>query len=388
MPKTKAIIINGWWLLAAVFFIFTTARAGVVINEFAYYLDPAGDTGKEWIELYNPDSLAQDLSGYDIYCGRTPHYIVPSGFVLAGKSFAVLHLRLAGVNTASDLYEGTAPTSNMPNTKASVAIFTSGSRDSIVDFMQYGAVNQTYEATAGTAGIWTRGDFTDTVTCAWSLGLAADGADSNRVADWKEFSKPTPGYGNSPKLYDIAVSLPYTAPLEIPAGSGFTMYAEVKSQGVNSAPNVSVTFFEDANGDSVCQPSERVLYQEQWGSLDSQRVCSFLHPAQSEGSYILSVAALCDGDSLLNNSYQAFSYLVGSPLVVNEIMYGPYTGQPEWVELYNRSGSPIDVWNWTIEDATASPENITTARQTILPGEYLLMAPDTSYFNSACAKIE
>ena len=110
MTNTKRLIINGWWLLAAVFFNFTQARAGVVINEFAYYLDPAGDTGKEWIELYNPDSLAQDLSGHDIYCGRSPHYIVPQGFVLAGRSFAVLHLRLARVRAIHDLvdYQGTS----------------------------------------------------------------------------------------------------------------------------------------------------------------------------------------------------------------------------------------------------------------------------------------
>ncbi len=385
---TASCIKNGWWLLAAVFFIFTTARAGVVINEFAYYLDPAGDTGKEWIELYNPDSLAQDLSGYDIYCGRTPHYLVPPGFVLAGRSFAVVHLRLAGVNTASDLYEGTAPTSNMPNTKGSLAIFTDYLRGTIVDFVQYGDDSLTYEATAGTAGIWTRGDFVDTATCAWSLGLATDGADHDTSTDWAEFSKPTPGYSNSPQLYNISLETPSTSPLEIPAGSSFTVSVLVKNQGVNAARNVLLTFYQDANGDSVCQPGETVFHREQWDSLSGERTCSFTHDAQPEGAYQLSALALSDSETVLSNNHQVLAYLAGSPLVINEIMYGPYPGQPEWVELYNRSGSSIDVWNWTFEDATVSPENITTAHRTILPGEYLLLAPDTSYFNSPGPKIE
>jgi len=386
--RSRTIIFSGFLFTAAVFLILSPARAGVVINEFAYYLDPSGDTGQEWIELYNPDSGSVNLSGYDIYPGRTPHYIVPSGFGLGPRSFVLIHLRQNGTNTASDLYEGTAPSSNMPNTKASLAIFTSSSHDSIVDFVQYGAVNQTYEATAASAGLWTRNDFTDTVTCGWSLGLAADGADHDTSADWAEFSKTTPGYSNVPQFYDIALFTPYTTPLEIPSGSSFAVSALVKNQGTKTARNVSIKFFQDANGDSICQSGETVLHQEQWDSLAGERVCSFVQGAQPEGAYQLTVSALSDSETILGNNHQVFSYLAGSPLVVNEIMYAPYPGMPEWVELYNRSSSSIDICNWTIEDATNSPQNITAVHQTVLPGEYLLLAQDTSYFNSSWPRIE
>jgi len=385
---TDSYMKNGWWLLAAVFFIFTTARAGVVINEFAYYLDPSGDTGKEWIELYNPDPAAMDLSGYDIYAGRSPHYIVPQGFVLAAGSFAVLHLDLSGANTAADLYEGTAPTSNMPNTRGSLAIFTDSTRDNIVDFVQYGDDSLTYEAAASNAGIWTRGAFLDTVTCTWSLGLAADGADSNRVADWKEFSKPTPGYTNIPQAFDAALSVPYTAPLEIPAGSPFTVSALVKNQGARAALNVSLIFYRDTNGDSICQAGETVLHQEHWDSLNGERLCSFSHSALAEGAYQLTASVECDSEIVLSNNHQVLTYLAGSPLAVNEIMYGPFSGMPEWVELYNRSGSPVDVRNWTIEDAALSPKSIAAASQTVAPGAYLLLASDTSGLWGSCPKIK
>lgn len=385
---TERLSISGWWLLAAVFFIFSTARAGVVINEFCYYLDPAGDTGKEWVELYNPDSIAQGLSGYDIYPGRSPHYIIPQGFVLPGRSFAVLYLRLAGVNTVSDLYEGTAPTGNMPNVKGSLAIFSDSTRDSIIDFVQYGAAGQTYEATAGNAGIWTRGNFVDTVTCTWSLGLGSDGVDNDTSADWSKFAKPTPGYTNSPQAYDIALSTPFTTPLEITAGNTFTVSALVKNQGTNTARNVSLTFYQDANGDSICQSGETVFHREQWDSLSSERVCSFTHNAQAEGAYQLMAMVLSDSESVLENNHQLFSYLAGSPLVINEIMYDPYAGMPEWVELYNRSGSAIDVWNWTLEDATVSPQNITTVHQTVFPGAFLLLAQDTIYLGGTCPRIK
>ncbi|MBI5805975.1 lamin tail domain-containing protein [candidate division TA06 bacterium] len=391
LPET--LMKNGWWLLAAVFFIFTTARAGVVINEFCY--DPLpnipGDKGAEWIELYNSDTMAQDLSGWELAPDRSIHYFVPSGFVLPAKGFVLIHLRRMGVNTATDLYEDTTGIdANMGETSGYIALFTNSKNKAktLVDYVAYGADGQTFESMADTAGIWVKGTYIDTATCAWSLGLASDGVDSNRVADWKEFLKPTPGYTNDPQEYDVALSVPFTTPLEVPVGSTFTASVLVKNQGTKTARNVSLKFFRDANGDSVCQAGEMIMHQELWDSLPADRVCSFTHSALAEGAYRLSVLAASDSETVLINNCQVLSYLAGSPLVINEIMYDPSGGQPEWVEVYNRSGSPIDVCNWTIEDATFSPKNVSTAHQNILPGEYLLLAPDTSYFTGDCPKLK
>lgn len=389
----KILIKNGWWLLAAVFFIFTPARAGVVINEFCY--DPLpnipGDKGAEWIELYNPDTIAQDLSGWELAPDRSTHYFVPSGFVLPSKGFVLIHLRCMGVNTATDLYEDTTGIdANMGETSGYIALFANNKNKAktLVDYVAYGAGGQTFESMADTAGIWIQGTFIDTVTCSWSLGLASDGADSNRVADWKEFSKPTPGYTNSPQPYDIALSLPYTAPLEITAGSSFILSVVVENQGTQTARNVSLTFYQDANGDSICQPGETVLHQEQWDSLNGQRVCSFSHGALPEGTCQLAVTALCDSETFLANNHQLFSYLVGSPLVVNEIMYDTIPGIYEWIEVYNRSSSQIDLCNWTLEDATGFPKNITTGHDTVAPNSFALLAKDTTWLQASCLKIK
>ena len=388
---TETFMKNVWWLLAAVFFIFTPARAGVVINEFCYDPLSTSDTGKEWIELYNPDTTACDLTGYELAPDRSDHYLLPSGFVMPPKAFVVIHLRCMGTNTAADLFEDTTGIdANMGESSGYIALFKSSVHGdtTIVDYLEYGTGGQTFESIAGNASIWTVGDFLDTVTCAWSLGLAADGTDHDTSTDWKEFSRPTPGYTNDPQPFDIALSFPCTTPLEVPVGSAFAVSALVVNQGTRTARNVSVKFYRDANGDSICQTGETVLHQEQWDSLAGDRVCGFSHGALPEGAYQLSVSALSDSETVLANNHQVFAYLAGSPMVVNEIMYDPYDGQPEWVELYNRSGSAIDVCNWTLEDAALSPKNITTAHKNILSGEYLLLAPDTSYFTGSCPKIK
>jgi hypothetical protein len=359
---------------------------GVVINEFAYYLDPAGDTGKEWVELYNPDSVPLDLSGCDLYPARSPHYLIPQGFVLGPCSYVVVHLRQGGANTATDLYEGTGPTNNMTNTKGSLALFADSTRDAILDFVQYGADSQTYEATAAYALIWTRGDYADTVSCGWSLGLAADGADSNRGTDWKGFSRPTPGYSNDPQPYDVALLSASSEPLEIPAGSGFTVSAWLQNQGIYTARNVTVTFFEDGNRDSICQAGEAVLYKEQWDSLAGLRASVFSLPGRTEGPYSLAVTAICDSETAVLNNYRAFDFNVGSPLVINEIMYGPPDGQPEWVELYNRSSWPVDICGWTLEDSTMAAKTVTARHDTVAPGMFVLLAKDTSWFHASCLK--
>ena len=68
-------------------------------------------------------------------------------------------------------------------------------------------------------------------------------------------------------------------------------------------------------------------------------------------------------------------------LVVNEIMYDPYAGSPEYIEVYNRSGSYLDLKNWKAESGRKSSQRISTLtddHNIIRPGEYKVLAPDES----------
>ncbi len=361
-------------LAAAMLILSRPLSADVVINEVGYNMDPRGDTGREWIELFNPDSVSRDLSGYQLYPSKTPRYTMPPGFVMGPRSFLLVHLRLAGQDTDTDLYEGTAPTSNMPNSRGSVAFFTSDyPAATIADFVQYGDSGQTYQSSAAAAGIWTRGQFVDTVPCGWSLGLAADGRDSNRVSDWTGFPSPTPGYSNNPPPCDAAVTGIATDPAVVPPRQPFTLRAAVASRGASAARRFAVTVFSDDDRDSLPGPGERVFFQTVVDSVASPQAVACPMPGLDEGVHQVSVAVACSADAYPWNNCLAAALTAGSPLAINEVMYGPAPGQPEWIELVNRSAAPVDLRGWTIEDLSAAPKIVDTAHATVPPQGYVVL---------------
>ena len=63
--------------------------------------------------------------------------------------------------------------------------------------------------------------------------------------------------------------------------------------------------------------------------------------------------------------------LADSVVVINEIMYHPRDGSPEWIELYNQMGTQVDLSGWSLAGAV----EYTFPEGTILPaGLYLVVA--------------
>jgi hypothetical protein len=92
----------------------------------------------------------------------------------------------------------------MGNTSGSVALWNthdSHTKDTIVDYMEYGDGGQSYENTAVSEGIWTAGDFAPDVDEGHSLEYDGSG---DTGADWFDQVVPTPGLDNS-----LPVSLSY-----------------------------------------------------------------------------------------------------------------------------------------------------------------------------------
>ncbi len=65
-------------------------------------------------------------------------------------------------------------------------------------------------------------------------------------------------------------------------------------------------------------------------------------------------------------------------LVVNEILYAPPTGLPEYVELFNRSTKTLDLRGLTISDDTGTPRPITDAPFAVAPGGFAVVTRDTA----------
>ncbi len=54
-------------------------------------------------------------------------------------------------------------------------------------------------------------------------------------------------------------------------------------------------------------------------------------------------------------------------IVINEIMFRPFSGQPEWIELFNRGDEPVALDGWAISDSDTSRRSFVPAVHAMIP---------------------
>jgi hypothetical protein len=91
----------------------------------------------------------------------------------------------------------------------------------------------------------------------------------------------------------------------------------------------------------------------------------------------------------LTANFEAYSS-ANIDIVINEIMYNAEeNNDPEdWVELYNKSSSGINVGNWVLKDEDDTHEFIIPANTVIDGGEYLVISQNRSEFTSVYSDLD
>jgi len=91
---------------------------------------------------------------------------------------------------------------------------------------------------------------------------------------------------------------------------------------------------------------------------------------------------------VLSHFYCPVSAEAQTNLVINEIMYDPLTGNPEWVELFNAGSSQVDLHQWTLSDASATESQVNTTF-IIEPDGYVVLSesPQLGHYQTDQAKI-
>jgi hypothetical protein len=100
---------------------------------------------------------------------------------------------------------------------------------------------------------------------------------------------------------------------------------------------------------------------------------------------LLQIALSCAGDLNPANNRVIVPFKVGySPgcVIINEIMYNPFTGQNEWIELYNPGDQPVDLTDWAISNADKKKKFIKSPDLMLLnPKNYVIITEDSSFFD-------
>ena len=359
--------------------LFSQIDTTLILSEVMFH----PSTGpNEFIELYNTSETESiDLNGYKIkYSTSNPDLITDAGegTLLPPKSFTII---LEGdYPFGSGIYDGIIPPEALVVKISDNAFGGTGMANENRQIWLLNVANDTLEGYFYSAPN-TQGHsdekkvmVKDTSQSNWANSLIANG---------------TPGFQNSvtPVQYDLQMFSITTQPLNPIEGDDVTIFAKVKNIGMNTADNYTIEIYNDANFDSTADPSELILTQQYTNLFSGDSVTtSTIMNSLSAGNYqVIANVDFAQDENLLNNELISF-FMVFPPgtnyndVVINEIMYRPDTGEPEWIELYNKTNNPINLRKWKFSDASTST-TITTTDKYIPANGYIVLTADSSILN-------
>ncbi len=163
--------------------------------------------------------------------------------------------------------------------------------------------------------------------------------------------------------------------------------AHVRNLGTSTAFGYTVDFFQDVNDNRLAETSERFA-SVSGGSLapSESTLVTVLHPPMGSGEFrFIAVASLSTDENRSNDTASAIVSIAAEKrsLIVNEIMYDPLSGQNEWLELYNRSATSVNLARWKFNDRPTSSGSvnsftITTQSRSVQPGDLVVVAAESS----------
>ncbi len=327
----------------------TPAYRDVVINEV--HPDPTPVVGlpeEEFIELYNASNKAFDLDGWTISDGGSTGTLT-SYILLPGE-----HVILASDNNigAFAFYTKKLGVAGFPGlTNSGEDLFLRDTGNNMIDYMNY---NSSFYAG------------TDKGDGGWTLELINPLLPCFNPSNWAPSTNGlggTPGEENS--IYDTTADQTPPSLVEVTVLSDSTIKLWF-SEGLDPS-NLSNNSFAISNGRSV---SSYTL-----SNNNDAITCEIVPVLDTAVIYTITIDSLYDCSGNLGSSSQTF-VLANAPdsgdLILNEILFNPYTGGFDFVEVYNNSNKFIDIFGWSISNDSLYADSIVD-HKVLRPGDYLVL---------------
>lgn len=341
----------------------------IIITEL--FPDPSPTVGlpeQEFVELYNPTNKVIDLTNCwisDLTSMKqlNPGKIFPGEYVIVCKTTNENQFAPFGkVITISEL-----PSLN--NTDDIMTLFAPDT--TIIHSVHY------FDS-------WYKDD--NKKDGGWTLEMIDPANPCGEYDNWSASNQwfgGTPGAQNSVFAANPDVTLPRL--LEANATSDSTViltFSEIIDRDGLLAASYSVN-----NGINI---SNIVIIDNKNVQLDLANKLTF----QIKYTVTVTGAYDCVGNVIGSNNFAIFALPeqgFNGDLVINEVLFNPFTGGSDFVELYNNSNKFIDLQNWSLantdNNVVANLKPITTTPKLILPGEFVLLTKDanniaTEYINS------
>jgi hypothetical protein len=401
----------------------STRRTGLVISEIMYHPKARTD-GKdlEFIELYNSMSIFEDISGYRL--SGDVDFTFPPGTVMQAGQFIVLAKVAADVqsvygtsgvfqygvtNYATNVFGGTTNITVVLATN--VVDGVTNIRPDIGNALNNGGGNVRLHNRAGAILLDAR------FSTEYPWPIEADGAGHSLILARPSYGEqnfpawgPSDSIGGTPGGLDIIGPEParnvvineFLAHTDPPLEdmvelynhgntavdiSGFWLSDDPSTNkfripnGTVLGPRGFTSFTASTNaghtGFALSSSGERIFLIN---SNQNRVIEAIGFEGQENG---VSMGRYPDGAPTLRRlsavtAGTSNAAPLVSPIVINEIMYNPISGDnnDEFVELYNRSASPVDLSNWRFVNGIDFTFPAGTVMQ---PGAYLVVAENANH---------
>ncbi|MCJ7496737.1 MAG: lamin tail domain-containing protein [candidate division Zixibacteria bacterium] len=359
-----------------------TSMSKVIINEVLAN-EPSSETKLEWVELFNLDSSAVDLGGWT-FISKQDTTVFPSGTLIPGKDYLILARKLVSIFPDTESFEyhwgngsgvwGDCPEEDFPAIEVKLSLTNTAGTITLIDPEQNSS-SFSWNKDTGDGISWER--------------ILPSGEDS--LSNWGfcvYSGGNTPGKVNSltPVPNDLSISsedisIEPQSPVE---NQAFEVKVKVKNSGNSTSEENLLYFFCDYDFDGKLEENETLSSPIYIPPLIINQETTFVKELSlSRGNYRL-YAQIGKDDKDYNN--QAFINLrIGSnfpDIVINEFICSPNDNQPEWVELYNRTNSSINLKNFLFGDFSGQ-SLITNEDLNLNPHDYLVLTENYSLFLSS-----
>lgn len=346
----------------------------VVVNEIMY---APTSPEPEWVEIYNTRSDSINLQGW----------LVSDSNVLTRRTITTSTIRIPPngyVLLTSDSAGVTAIHPTIPSRIIDVTSFPTlnNSGDAVLLYDDRGKAMDSLYYLPGWGGN-TGGKSLERIDPLGSSITSTNWGTSRTLS--------TPGVRNSLTRKDLDLRLDSLVMLpSLPiVGATLELRARIRNIGFQPVPSFSVLFFEDVNHDSIAESTELIGSVAQLIPilpLDSLELSHGITGLTAGTHFYITITSFSADEDTLNDKKYGTAIVGYQPgiLIINEIMYAPPTGVPEWVELMNLSADSVDLKNWKVGNRSVSPRYaISTSRVLVPPLGLVIVTKDTALLREA-----
>lgn len=359
-------------------------RTPLIISEIMYNPeDSAGSNSLEYIEIFNTDAVARDISGFRI--SGDVDYTFPPGTTMGFRSYVVVARDPGAVQQAYAINNVFGPfIGNLPNNAGTVRL--RNDYGGIVLEVDYEDQHPWPVAAdgAGHSLQLARPDYGEGSERAWAASALVNGSPGGM-----DKSTESPLRGIVINEFLAHTDLPATDYVEL--YNRGTQSVDISGCGLSDAPETNKFVVAPA---TILPPGSHIAYDQATLGFSLQSGGDEIYLSAPDSSFVVdavrfdaqpngvSSGRYPDGASMFHaldtqtpGVANMTAALLIDDVVINEIMYAPLSSkeQDEYVELYNKGTNDVDLSHWRFVDGI---DYLFPAGTQIPAGGYLVIARD------------